>query len=123
MDTDRIRIIHSPHNSRAQYGELPFTKILGPEIGIKYSNTLNSKIFFDPLFFGRGIASGDFNKDGWTDLAVATNNGFELYQNIDGREFKKLVPTHEKLIGLQGISVALVDMNNDALLDVFFTTF
>jgi uncharacterized membrane protein YraQ (UPF0718 family) len=123
QDSDGIRITSSPHVSRKQNGDLPFTKILGPELGLEYSNVLTSKVFFDPLFFGRGIAGGDFNNDGWTDLAVATGNGFELYQNIDGKEFRKLVPAIERLTGLQTVSVALVDMNNDGRLDVFFTTF
>jgi hypothetical protein len=45
---------------------------------------MSPKIFFDPLFFGRGIASVDFNLDGWTEFLVATDKGFELYQNLYG---------------------------------------
>jgi uncharacterized membrane protein YraQ (UPF0718 family) len=46
-------------------GGTPFSKKLGPDWGITYSNHLTPEIFYDPVFFGRGIASGDFNKDGW----------------------------------------------------------
>ena len=104
-------------------GGIPFSKKLGPEWGITYSNRLSPEIFYDPLFFGRGIASGDFNKDGWVDVAVATDNGFELYQNINGEKFKRLSGIPEEFSGKQGISVALVDMDNDGWLDIFLTAF
>ena len=80
-------LAHRPRNK--QIGK-PFTQRLGTELGITYSNSLTPEIFLDPLFFGRGIASGDFNLDGWPDIAVATNNGFELYQNMNGVRFKKV---------------------------------
>ena len=76
-------------NSETEQEGKPFTLQKGTEIGITYSNALTPKVFLDPLFFGRGIASGDFNQDGWTDFAVATDNGFELYQNLYGKKFKK----------------------------------
>jgi uncharacterized membrane protein YraQ (UPF0718 family) len=123
LTTDEVIVEFSPHNSRNQNGEKPFSKIPGPEMGIAYTNTLTPQIFFDPFFFGRGIASGDFNGDGWTDIAVATDNGFELYQNINGEAFKEIRWPYEAIQGKQTINVALVDMNNDGLLDVVITTF
>jgi uncharacterized membrane protein YraQ (UPF0718 family) len=104
-------------------GGIPFSKKLGPDWGITYSNQLTPDIFYDPIFFGRGIASGDFNKDGWVDVAVATGNGFELYQNINGRKFNKLGGIPKGFYGKQGISVAFVDMDNDGWLDIFLTAF
>ena len=104
-------------------GGIPFSKKLGRDWGITYSNQLTPDIFYDPLFFGRGIASGDFNKDGWMDVAVATGNGFELYQNINGRKFSKLSGIPKEFYGKQGISVAFVDMDNDGWLDIFLTAF
>ncbi len=113
-------LAHAPRNEQA--GK-PFTQRIGTELGITYSNLLTPKIFLDPLFFGRGIASGDFNLDGWPDIAVATNNGFELYQNINGTHFEKIFSGIEILNGKQAINIALVDLNNDGWLDVFLTTF
>ncbi len=120
--TQDVKIRFTPFRSRNR-GSAPFTKKPGPEWGITYSNHLTPEIFFDPLFFGRGIASGDFNKDGWVDVAVATDNGFEVYQNINGQAFKKLGGTPAELRGKQGLTVAFVDMNNDGWLDIFLTTF
>ena len=113
-------LAHKPRNK--QTGK-PFTQQIGTELGITYSNSLTPEIFLDPLFFGRGIASGDFNLDGWPDIAVATDNGFELYQNMNGTHFKKIFSGIETLNGKQAINIALVDLNNDGWLDIFLTTF
>ncbi len=113
-------LAHTPRNKPT--GK-PFTQQIGTELGITYSNSLTPEIFLDPLFFGRGIASGDFNLDGWPDIAVATDNGFELYQNMSGTHFKKIFSGIEMLNGKQAINIALVDLNNDGWLDIFLTTF
>jgi hypothetical protein len=122
LKIDDVEVRFTPFRSRNR-GGMPFSKKLGPDWGIAYSNRLTPEIFYDPLFFGRGIASGDFNKDGWVDVAVATVNGFELYQNLNGKKFKRLGGIPEEFSGKQGISVALVDMDNDGWLDVFLTVF
>ena len=123
LKTSHVSVEFVPHRQRGSAGDKPFSQFFGPEWGISYSNKLTPKIFFDPLFFGRGIASGDLNGDGWTDIAVATDNGFELYQNIDGKKFVKLEGPLAEVAGKQGVSIALVDMNNDGALDVVLTTF
>lgn len=122
LEKDNVKVRFSPFRERNR-GGAPFSKKLGPEWGITYSNTMTPEIFFDPLFFGRGIASGDFNNDGWVDVGVATGNGFELYQNIQGAEFKKIEGIPSRFAGMQGITVAMVDMDNDGWLDIFLTTF
>jgi hypothetical protein len=92
-------------------------------MGVTYSNSLSPKKIFDPLFFRRGIASLDFDLDGWTDFAVATDNGFELYQNLYGKIFRKVFSDVAELKGKEAINIALVDLNNDGWLDIFMTTF
>jgi len=123
LQQDNIVIDYSSHRQRNKTGKKPFSKFLAPDWGIDYSNTLTPRIFFDPFFFGRGIASGDFNNDGWTDIAVATDDGFRLYQNINGKNFKQIRWPYEEALGKQTINIALVDMNNDDWLDVVITTF
>lgn len=120
---DNVVIEYSSHQERNKTGKKPFSKFPAPDLGITYTNTLTPKIFFDPFFFGRGISSGDFNNDGWTDVAVATDNGFKLYQNINGKRFKEIRWPYEEANGKQAINIALIDMNNDDWLDVVITTF
>ncbi len=120
---DNVSVSFTPHNARTRSGPLPFTKLLGPKLGIDYWNTLTPENFFDPFYFGRGIASGDVDGDGWTDIAIATDRGFSLYQNIDGAAFKRWRWQLDADIGKEGIHIALVDLDNDGKLDVFLTTF
>jgi uncharacterized membrane protein YraQ (UPF0718 family) len=123
LKQENITLKAHPHETRnAQKGKL-FTVQNGTEMGITYSNSMTPSLFLDPLFFGRGIASGDFNLDGWTDFAIATDNGFELYQNLYGKSFKKVFSDVAQLKGKQGINISLVDLNNDGWLDIFLTTF
>jgi len=117
-----VRVDAAPHTARRNLGEKPFTKISGPELGITYSNLLTPEVFFDPFFFGRGIASGDIDGDGWTDIAIATDHGLEIYQNVDGGRFRKLALAGD-LDDRQAIAVALVDLDQDGGLDAFVTTF
>ncbi len=121
-ENNQVLISSISHTPKSQDGSKPFSTILGPTLGIGYSNKLTPNTFFDPLFYGRGIASGDFDKDGWIDLVTATNNGFELYQNLNGKRFQKIPLPINNLSGKQSITVAMADFDNDGWLDIFFTT-
>jgi len=118
-----VDVSYVPHRPRKKVGEQPFTKIAGSELGITYSNQLHSENFFDPFFFGRGIAAGDVTGDGWEDVVVATHKGFEVYQNINGKKFTKLNWPLGEIEDKEVIQVAVVDLNNDGRLDIFASTF
>ena len=75
LKQENIQVQALSHEPRNPQKEKPFTIRNGTEMGITYSNSMSPKMFFDPLWFGRGIASGDFDLDGWTDFAIATDNG------------------------------------------------
>ncbi len=124
FEQDGLRVEFTPHARRNGHdtGKM-FRSVPGPEMGITYSNELTPRNFIDPFYFGRGVASGDLNRDGWVDVVAATNNGFEVYQNLDGRRFEKLDVPLGVIAGKEAISVAAVDMDNDGWLDVFVTTF
>ena len=113
------RIIHAERNT----GDKPFTMVRADELGIDSYNKLNARNFIEPFLLGRSVASGDFNRDGWVDIATGSPDGFELYQNIDGKRFVKIELNIPEIKGKEGVSVAMVDMNNDDWLDFYVTTF
>ena len=118
-----ISIKSIAHKPRKRSGKKYFQKITGPELGISFSNRLTPETFFDPLFFGRGIAGGDLNGDNWTDIAIATDNGPEIYQNINGKQFKKIEIAKTGQKKQQSLNIALADFNNDGILDIYYTVF
>jgi hypothetical protein len=46
-----------------------------------------------------------------------------LYQNLNGKKFKRVDGIPKEVSGKQGISVAFVDMDNDGWLDIVLTAF
>jgi uncharacterized membrane protein YraQ (UPF0718 family) len=70
----------------------------------------------------RGIASGDVNRDGWSDFVVTSDAGVALYLNRQGKSFIQQRIEIPQLNDLMVSSAALVDLNNDGWLDLWFTT-
>ncbi len=68
--------------------------------------------------FGNGIATADFNKDGWMDIALThpTAPGLTLWRNVDGQ---KLEPVQlPKLNWTRGYGVVAFDYDNDGWIDL-----
>lgn len=99
-----------------------FVQRPGNSIGLDKLWQFEFTDFFDPFVLGRGIASGDFDNDGWADIAVSTNDGIILYRNYGGLRFGfyKRLNSSERL---NALVVALVDLDNDGWLDVFATAY
>lgn len=96
--------------------------------GIAFQNTLqetDSLNILDYLYFynGGGVAMGDINNDGLTDLFFTSNQGKNhLYLNEGDLKFKDISET----AGIQGNSswntgCILVDVNGDGWLDIYVT--
>ncbi|MFK7823084.1 MAG: FG-GAP-like repeat-containing protein [Oligoflexales bacterium] len=98
-----------------------FTKIEGASIGLIEGFQYAISDYPAPFWMGRGSGAGDFNKDGWPDIAFGTSSGIALYQNVNGH-FKSMILS-SKIKAFNVYSVAFVDLNNDSWLDLFFTTF
>lgn len=98
-----------------------FTKIEGPDIGLTEGFQYKIRDYPDTFWIGRGTGAGDFNKDGWQDIAFGTSNGIAMYKN-NGAKFEKFA-LPAKLNDYNVYVVAFIDLNNDSWLDLFFTTF
>jgi hypothetical protein len=99
-----------------------FEKMEGQEIGLDMGYQYDIRDYTDPFWFGRGTASGDYDKDGWQDILFGSNSGFYLYKNVAGR-FVQQDLSLEAIEDLQVYAVAFIDLNNDGWPDIFFTTF
>ncbi len=68
-----------------------------------------------------GIAAGDVNGDGWTDVVVGTNFGVFLYTNIGGSFALQQIDFPAMRDWIVSV-VALVDLDGDGASDLFFCT-
>ena len=104
-----------------------FQIVTSNESGIDFINTLQEKPGLNILYYlyyynGAGVAAGDINNDGLTDLYYASNSkgGNKLYLNKGNWKFEDIT----KKAGVEGIAdwstgVTMVDVNADGLLDIY----
>ena len=123
FEKDHYNITRSKFVQATENGVLPFSKYQGIDLGIDSYNKIDETNFVEPFFLGRGLASGDFNNDGWIDLAVAETGGVDLFQNINGERFEKVFLDVPELAHTEAIFVAMADLNRDGWLDFYVTTF
>lgn len=73
--------------------------------------------------YGMGVATGDFNNDGFTDLLVTTSAGAILYRNNGNGTFTDI--TREAHLETQGwtTGAGFLDYNNDGCLDLFISRY
>jgi len=118
-----IRISSTELSVRKKSSLPAFSRIEGDDIGLVRPNLFSVEDIWPPFYFGRGIASGDFNNDGWDDILVATEKGPLLYRNNFGKNFTVQKIEVPALTNLNVFIVALVDINNDGWLDIFLTAY
>jgi uncharacterized membrane protein YraQ (UPF0718 family) len=119
-----IELSSRPHRTRTgPTGDTLFERREGPEFGLTQDDEFSPVGFLPPYRTGRGIASGDFDRDGWIDLVVATGDGPVLYRNrgAPGAQVEKLATPawqHRNVF-----YVALVDIDDDGWLDLFSSSY
>ena len=103
-----------------------FRKINPKSSGLNFTNTLTESdslnyFTYGYIYMGGGVASGDFNNDGLTDLYFTGNQvPNALYLNKGNLKFENIAET----AGVSGddrwyTGVTLADVNNDGLLDIY----
>ena len=73
--------------------------------------------------YGMGVATGDFNNDGWIDLIVTNYGKNRLLENKGDGTFKDLshaLPNNDQR---WSTSAAFFDFNRDGLLDIYITNY
>jgi|JI10StandDraft_1071094.scaffolds.fasta_scaffold08035_3 enediyne biosynthesis protein E4 len=104
-----------------------FVKIESDESGVDFSNNLKEDVNFSFLTFhyiynGGGVAAGDINNDGLTDLYFTGNQVDDrLYLNKGNFKFEDISKSSGILDGPKGwnTGVVMVDINNDGYLDIY----
>lgn len=107
--------------------ERKFIVLPSSQTGVAFENNLEKKKAFNILYYlyyynGAGVATGDINNDGLTDIYFAANSKGhnKLYLNKGNFQFDDIT---EKS-GVQGTSdwntgVTMVDVNGDGFLDIY----
>lgn len=114
---------HAPFVAAStRIGKTPFVRIEGSTLGLE---RLPLPRAYQTMQMGLmhlgGMAAGDINGDGWPDIAIATSFGVFLYVNIGGGFALQEIdfpPMREWIASV----VALVDLDGDRALDLFFCT-
>ena len=103
-----------------------FSKLSSEHTGINFQNNLKENdslnyFSYSYLYMGGGVAAGDIDNDGLTDLFFTGNmESNRLYLNQGDLQFKDIT----KEAGVGGDSrwftgVTMVDINNDGYLDIY----
>lgn len=121
-EKDQIKVLAVPHLPRYSQSDKNFTLVEAVERGIDVNmySPLDFKIPFDQ---GKGVASGDFDNDGWTDLVFATRQGIRLYKNTSQNSFVQIKFSDRIIDALDTFIVSFVDINEDGWLDIYVTSY
>ena len=81
---------------------------------------VTGKMRFNHRGHGLGIATGDLNNDGYTDMYIANDYLMEdiLFMNQGGQSFKQELQNKIKYTSLFSMGVDINDINNDGLMDI-----
>ncbi len=107
-----------------------FTNLAPSATGIHFTNEVKDKDGFGILYYlyfynGGGVATGDVNNDGLTDIFFTANHkgGNKLYLNKGNFKFEDITET-AAVAGVADWSsgVTMADVNADGLLDIYVST-
>ena len=101
--------------------ETPHTMTLYRNDGTGHFADISAGSGLDVAMYGTGVAPGDFDNDGRTDLFVSGVGSSRLFHNVGGGKFRDV--TAEAGVGGApedwGASSVFFDFDNDGLLDLF----
>ncbi len=123
LQQGNISVTQLPFAAKSGVNKLHFTRIEGQLLGIDKPNNFSIEKLVLPFAESGGIASGDVHNDGWPDIVISSETGISLYANLQGQRYQRQQIDIPQLHRLNVSSVALVDINNNGWLDIFFTTF
>lgn len=127
LSHDGIVVEHVPFQAPSGRATVPgqlFNRLEGSQLGLDEPYSFSILKLTGPFTQFRGIASGDVHNDGWMDLLLTADEvGLSLYANRQGQGFVLQPLDIPKLHEWYVVNAALVDLNNDGWLDIFFSTY
>jgi enediyne biosynthesis protein E4 len=72
-----------------------------------------------PAGYGMGVAAGDYDNDGWTDLLVTGYGSLRLLRNRSGRRLEDVTARARVADAGWSVSASFADIDGDGWLDVF----
>lgn len=118
-----IALDYVPFAKKHSEGDKPFKRVQSDEMGLNRPNFWEVEDFVAPFYIGRGIGSGDLDKDGWVDVVTGTKEGLMVFRNVDGKKFETYPIDIPEVKKFNTFIVAPVDINNDGWLDLYFSTY
>jgi hypothetical protein len=107
----------------------PWTSQTGPDAAMAcqlYANNgkgefkdVSAETNLNPVIYGMGVAVGDYDNDGWTDVFISAVGGNQLWKNESGK-FRN-VTGEANVAGADdawSTSAGFIDYDNDGLLDL-----
>src|SRR5262249_16292597 len=124
ISVQRLALQAPPSGTALSSGAGPlFSRHEGREFGLDEPYSFSALKFEGPFTQFRGIASGDVHNDGWVDLLLTSDTGLWLYANRQGKGFVLQQIDIPALKDFYVVNAALVDLDNDGWLDIFFSTY
>lgn len=106
-----------------------FELLNSKQTGVDFNNTITETdslnvLNYENIYNGAGVGMGDLNNDGLADLVFAGNQvSSKVYLNLGNFKFRDITSNFNGMANNQWYcGVALADVNNDGLLDVYLTS-
>jgi uncharacterized membrane protein YraQ (UPF0718 family) len=124
LDTAPVSMTATPFAPPSPAAQAPFTRIEAAEVGIDKPLEFSFRDMWPPFWEGRSLAAGDIDRDGDTDLVIAsTEAGLYIYDNDGTGRFNRSPLPLGDLEAMPVFNAVLVDIDNDGWRDLFVATY
>jgi len=105
-----------------------FSLIPTDSSGVNFENNIKENLYFNFINYpyvynGAGVATADFNNDGFVDIYITSNqNSNKLYLNKGNFEFEDITESAGVSDAIGWTSgVSIIDINNDGWMDIYIS--